>query len=63
MERKVEQRQPAQTSVASPVPAHLWVLDPAIDDQASRLGPRTRPYSFWAECECPDECLRDHANE
>lgn len=60
---EVEQRQPALTSVASPEPSRLWVLDPAIDDQASPLSRRTRPYSFWAECECPDDCLRDHANE
>ena len=22
-----------------------------------------RPYSFLSECECPDNCLRDHENE
>jgi hypothetical protein len=33
------------------------------DDAASLAEPRTRPYSFVAECECPDDCLRDHANE
>ena len=22
-----------------------------------------RPYSFLTECECPDDCLRDHENE
>ena len=23
----------------------------------------SRPYSFMADCECPDHCPRDHENE
>jgi len=32
---------------------------PEDDDTA----PDVRSYSFLAECECPDDCLRDHENE
>ncbi len=63
MELIVEVRHPAR----EPAPS----LDRSIDgesarvrDDAGSLGePRTRPYSFVAECECPDHCPRDHANE
>ena len=35
-----------------------------VIDNAGSLGePLARPYSFLAECECPDDCPRDHANE
>jgi hypothetical protein len=35
-----------------------------VTDVAGSLDrPWTRPYSFLADCECPDACLRDHANE
>jgi hypothetical protein len=33
---------------------------------ADRDGPDSAdmlPYSYLAECECPDDCLRDHENE
>lgn len=63
MGRSVEQREPAHTSVASPEPSKSWVLDLASDDEGWRIGPRTRQYSFWAGCECPDDCPRDHDNE
>jgi len=63
VERSVEQREPAHTSVASPEPSKPWVLGLVSDDEGSRTGPQARPSSFWAECECPDDCPRDHANE
>ncbi len=63
MERSVEQRESAHTSVASPAPSTPWVLGLTSDDEGSRIGSRTRPDSFWAECECPDDCPRDHDNE
>jgi hypothetical protein len=37
--------------------------DRAIDGTGPLGGPQARPYSFVGECECPDDCLRDHANE
>jgi hypothetical protein len=63
MEVNVDKGRPGGTSIAAHEPAQLWVLDPATDDRGSRPWPLTRPYSFAAECECPDDCLRDHANE
>jgi hypothetical protein len=33
------------------------------DGEGSAVGPGARRYSFWADCECPDDCLRDHENE
>ena len=63
MERSVDQGQSGQTTIALREPAQRWVLDPAIDDRVSRPGLLKGPYSFSAECECPDDCLRDHANE
>ena len=63
MERTSNNGEPAHTSVASPEPSKPWVLGPATDDEGSRIGPQTRPSSFWAECECPDDCPRDHDNE
>ena len=38
------------------------LLSTTADDRAS-VAAAARPYSFQAECECPDDCLRDHENE
>jgi hypothetical protein len=40
-----------------------WALSRAADDDRSLVRPRTVPYSHLTECECPDDCLRDHENE
>jgi hypothetical protein len=44
-------------------PSHLWVLGLANDEYREPARPAPRPPSFWAECECPGDCLRDHENE
>ena len=44
-------------------PSHLWVLGLAREDDGSILGLRRLPDSSWAECQCPDDCQRDHGNE
>ena len=44
-------------------PTRLWVLGLGIDEAGDVIGPGQRQFSFWAECECPDACNRDHANE
>lgn len=41
----------------------LWVLGIAMEPDGTLAGPGLRRYSFWAECECPDDCNRDHENE
>ena len=63
MERKVDLRQPIEPTVGSLAPSHLWVLGLAVDDEGTIVGPGRRQYSDLAECECPDDCLRDHENE
>lgn len=44
-------------------PTHLWVLGLAIDDNDEFVGPGRRQSLGWPECNCPDDCLRDHENE
>lgn len=63
MELKMDLRQPVAPTVGSLEPSHLWVLGLALDDDGSIAGPGRRRYSDWTECECPDDCLRDHENE
>lgn len=49
-------------SARSAEPAGVWLLGLATDDSEPALS-RTPLYSFLADCECPDDCLRDHENE
>ena len=63
MELKVDLQHQVENTVGSLEPSHLWVLGLALDDEGSLIGPGLRPYSYWAECDCPDDCLRDHGNE
>jgi hypothetical protein len=63
MELNADLRPPAQKAIASLEPSHLWVLGLAVDDDGSLAGPGSRGVSLLAECECPDNCPRDHENE
>lgn len=63
MDLKVDLRQPVKETVGSLEPSHLWVLGLAVGDDGSLVGPGRRQYSYWTDCECPDDCLRDHENE
>ncbi len=54
---------PATDPLAALARRNLWVAGLAIDDDGGIVGPGLRRYSFWADCECPDDCLRDHGNE
>ena len=62
MEPRVELRQPIEI-VGSLETSHVWVTGVAPDNEAFRVEPQLHPYSYWAECECPGDCLRDHENE
>ena len=50
-------------SVGSPEISHVWVLQPVIVNDRPFVAPDAHPYSYLAECECPDDCLRDHGND
>jgi hypothetical protein len=63
MELRMDLQQPVRGLVGSMEPSHLWIVGLAAPDGGPISGPQSRPYSFWAECECPDDCLRDHENE
>lgn len=62
MELRVEARPTGQKTVGFLEPSHLWVLGLAVEDDAL-VGPRIHEDSYLAECNCPDDCLRDHQNE
>lgn len=53
---------PKQT-LGSIVLSGLQSLVAGPADRARTRKAEPRPYSFLSECECPDDCLRDHENE
>jgi len=64
MERTVESGQPVPTPlVATTAPGRAAIVDPTVDEARPRSGSASPADSFLAECECPGDCLRDHANE
>jgi hypothetical protein len=63
MQLSVDVPQPAHQVAALAEPSHPWILGLIARDDSPRATPEGSPYSFLAECECPDECLRDHENE
>ena len=54
---------PAKPTAGSAEPWHRRILGLLGVDAGPRVVPALRPYSFLTECECPDDCLRDHENE
>jgi hypothetical protein len=63
MELIVEVRHPSREPATSLGRPGAGEAARVTDDAGSLDRPWTRPYSFQADCECPDDCLRDHANE
>ena len=61
MELHVDPGQGRRT-VAPFEPAHPWA-PLTVDDDTALVGSRDSRSSYEAECECPDDCLRDHPNE
>jgi len=55
--------QSSSQSVVSAVVTRLKSLVSATTDRDGIGSTDVRPYSFLSECECPDDCLRDHENE
>jgi hypothetical protein len=59
-----ETARPSSAPTLEPLdPGKLWVLGLAIEPDGSVAGPGLRRFSFWADCECPGDCNRDHENE
>ena len=63
MQLSVDVRQPIQQTASSAEPSHPWILGLIAVENEMRAAPPGRPYSFLSECECPDDCLRDHESE
>jgi hypothetical protein len=61
MQLNIEVRQPVQQTTGSAERLNPWIL--GLVEDGSRVEPALRPYSYTSECECPDDCLRDHENE
>jgi len=63
-ERQLDnQRQPLPQMAGSAGPMHPWNVGLSAVDRARSATQGGRPDSFFAECECPEDCLRDHENE
>jgi hypothetical protein len=59
----LDRPQPSQQRTGSPEPSHPWILGLVAADDDTRAAPGVPSYSFLSECECPDDCLRDHETE
>ena len=63
MQLNVDVREPVGPTAGSAEPSHPWISGLIAVDDGPFVGPALRPYSYRSECECPDDCLRDHENE
>lgn len=63
MQLDVDGRQAVQQTAGSAEPSHPWTLGVIAVNDGPVVKPSVRPYSYRSECECPDDCLRDHENE
>ena len=63
MQPTVDIRQTIKQTTGSAEPSHPWNLGLIAVDDDTRAALAGRPYSFLSECECPDDCLRDHESE
>ena len=63
MNLNVDPRQPSATTLGGTKPSHPWVTGLARDDGSPLVEAGTRPYSYLGDCDCPDDCPRDHENE
>ena len=63
MDLSPDQPRPAFPPVASREPSPSQRARHVTEGPEALVEPAAGRYSFWADCECPDDCLRDHANE
>jgi hypothetical protein len=52
-----------QQTAGSEEPSRPRILGLMAVDDGPLVKPALRPYSYGSECECPDDCPRDHENE
>ncbi|MEO8571564.1 MAG: hypothetical protein ABI553_07660 [Chloroflexota bacterium] len=63
MTLEFDQRQPVRQTIGSVEPSPPWKHRLAADDGDPLVEPAVPENSYSSECECPDDCLRDHENE
>jgi hypothetical protein len=63
MQYTVDLRQSIPQVLGSPKPSYLWLSGPTEADDGQVAVLQAQPYSFMSECQCPDDCPRDHENE
>ena len=56
-------RRQLQPTVGSVEPSRPWILGLVAVDGIPLTEPRVRQETDLSECECPDDCVRDHENE
>jgi hypothetical protein len=63
MQLTVDVNQSTPPTAGSAEPSRGWIFGLTAADDGPLVEPARRPYSYRSECECPDDCLRDHENE
>lgn len=63
MDFTLDLQQPIEQTVGYRDLVPRWVAGLALDTASSPGEPVRRPYSYLGECECPNDCPRDHENE
>ena len=63
MQSDVDTLRSVPQATGSTDPSHPWILGLVATSDAPRAPHASTPDSFMSECECPEDCLRDHENE
>ena len=63
MELVVDPQRSVKETGGSVEPSHVPALGLAVAHGGSVVLHGWREESYWGECECPDDCPRDHENE
>ena len=56
-------RQPVKPTIGPVESSQLWIRGLPAIESGQFAEPASREDSYLSECECPHDCLRDHANE
>ena len=63
MQLIVDQRRPLERLAGSDQPSSQWFSGPDTAPARPSVEDHVPAYSYASDCECPDDCLRDHENE